>query len=179
MNPAFRSPRVSVPEKRELHPAVNRGGGALDLRERFAIIPRRCCMAQRRKSELTREERRNLDIEISFLAGLTRRDPGYVEALQLLGDDYTRSGKYQEGLAIDEQLARLRPDDPMAHYNLACSLALTEKHEAAFTVLNQAIDRGFRDFRWLSKDPDLAVFRRQPLYRKLRARIRTIQVTIR
>lgn len=163
---------------------ISRGGsralilGDLDLQGVFVMIRRRD-MGQRRKVELTGEELRELDVEISFLAGLTRRDPGYVEALQLLGDNYTRRGRYREGLEVDEQLARLRPADPMAHYNLACSYALTLQPEAAFAALNLAIDRGFRDFRWLSRDPDLAAFRKHRLYRQLRSRIRAMQVEVR
>ena len=34
---------------------------------------------------LSNKEKRDLDVEISFLEGLTKRDPKYVEALQLLG----------------------------------------------------------------------------------------------
>ena len=133
-------------------------------------------MAVSRRPSLSREQKRDLDIEIGFLAGLTRRAPGYVEALQILGDDYTKRGRFEEGLAVDERLAQLRPDDPLAHYNLACSHALTDHHEAAFHELNQALDKGYREFRWLAKDPDLAGFREHPLYRKLRARIRALGV---
>ena len=72
------------------------------------------------RRKLTRREQRDLDIEINFIEGVVQRDPHFVEALQILGDDYTRRGKFDEGLRIDEQLSRLRPRDPMALYNLAC-----------------------------------------------------------
>lgn len=127
---------------------------------------------------MSREERRNLDIEISFLEGLARRDPDYEDALKLLGADYTRRGRFEEGLKVDQQLAQLRPEDPLALYNLACSYALTRQPELAFTTLNRAIDQGYRDFRWLAKDPDLVEFRKHPLYRKLRARVRAMQVKV-
>lgn len=132
-------------------------------------------MAARDQLKLSAEERRNLDIEIGFLSGLTRRDPTYIEALRLLGDAYTRRGKYTEGLEVDEQLTRLQPSDPIAQYNLACSYSLTDQPAAAFRALHRAIDCGFRDFRALSRDPDLARFRKHPLYRKLRERIRTLK----
>ena len=76
------------------------------------------------RRKLTRREQRDLDIEIEFIAGVVRRDPAYVEALQVLGDDYTRRGMHDEGLRIDEQLAQLRPKDAMVLYNLACSYSL-------------------------------------------------------
>ncbi|SVC52913.1 uncharacterized protein METZ01_LOCUS305767, partial [marine metagenome] len=68
-----------------------------------------------------------MDVEISFLEGLAKRDPQYVEALQLLGDDYTKRGRFPEGLAIDEHLSRLLPEDSMVFYNLACSFSLTDR----------------------------------------------------
>lgn len=135
-------------------------------------------MATRGKRKLSQEQARGLDIEIGFLAGLVRRDPAYVEALQLLGDDYVRRGRFDEGLKVDQQVARLRPADPRALYNLACSYALNANPEAAFAELNRAIDAGYRDFRWLSRDPDLAGFRKHPLYRQLRARVRLLRITV-
>jgi len=131
------------------------------------------------RKKMTRAETRDLDIEIGFLEGVVRRDPQYLEALQILGDDYTRRGKYAEGLGIDLELARLRPDDPLVHYNLACSHALTSQFEAAVTSLEQAITLGYRDFHWLAKDPDLRALRKHPLYRRIRDRLKAIVVPIR
>ena len=37
------------------------------------------------RKHLTRQEKRDLDIEIGFLEGIVQRDPTYVDALQLLG----------------------------------------------------------------------------------------------
>src|SRR4249919_2318465 len=96
--------------------------------------------------KLTRRELRDLDIEIGFIEGVVQRAPDYVEALQVLGDDYTRRGKFAHGLTIDEQLARLRPADPLTHYNLACSYSLTGQFERAVAALDRAFDLGYRDF---------------------------------
>ena len=74
----------------------------------------------------TRQELRDLDQEILFLEGIIRRDESYVEALQILGDGYTSRGRYAEGLKIDERLSKLRPEDSLVHYNLACSYSLMD-----------------------------------------------------
>ena len=131
------------------------------------------------RKKLTRREQRDLDVEIGFIEGVVSRDPGYVEALQILGDNYTRRGRYDEGLKVDERLARLRPGDALAHYNLACSYSLTDQFEAAVVALDKALDLGYRDFKWMARDPDLAKLRKHPLYRKIRARIRAMEVKIR
>ena len=135
-------------------------------------------MPPKRSKKLTREQERDLDIEIGFIEGVVRRAPGFVEALQILGDDYTRRGRFADGLKLDEQLAHLRPGDALVHYNLACSYSLTEQLAAAATALNRALDLGYRDFKWLTKDPDLATFRKHPLYKKIRARIKAMEIKI-
>jgi tetratricopeptide (TPR) repeat protein len=127
------------------------------------------------RKELNRQQERNLDIEIGFLEGVVRRDPGYVEALKVLGDDYTKRGKFSEGLEVDERLARLSPQDPLVQYNLACSYSLTGRFEEAVQALDNALGNGYRDFRWLSRDPDLRALRKHPLYKKVRAKLRELK----
>ena len=122
--------------------------------------------------KLTRNDQRNLDVEISFIEGVVRRDPGYVDALQILGDDYTRRGRFADGLTVDEQLARLRPDDAMVLYNLACSYSLTDRLDEALDALHRAIAAGYSEFAWMVKDPDLAAVRQHPLYEKVRDKIK-------
>jgi tetratricopeptide (TPR) repeat protein len=136
-------------------------------------------MAPKSKKKLSRDQQRDLDIEIGFLEGVVRRDPTYVEALQVLGDGYTRRGRFEAGLKVDEQLSRLRPADALVHYNLACSYSLTEQLEEAAAALNRALDLGYRDFKRLTKDPDLARLRKHSLYKKIRARIKAMDVKIR
>jgi tetratricopeptide (TPR) repeat protein len=124
------------------------------------------------RKELSREEQRNLDIQIGFMEGVVRRDPAFVEALQVLGDDYTKRGRFVAGLRVDEQLAQLRPSDPVVQYNLACSYSLTGNFNQAAAALEKALDLGYRDFKWLARDPDLSDLREHPLYKALRAKIR-------
>jgi tetratricopeptide (TPR) repeat protein len=128
---------------------------------------------------LTRQEKRDLDIEIGFLEGVVDRDPLFVDALQLLGDGYTKRGKYLAGLRVDQKLAGLRPRDPLVFYNLACSLCLTKRYIEAAEALEEAINLGYRDFRWLAEDPDLHDLRKQPIYRRIRAKLRQMKVRVR
>ena len=128
--------------------------------------------------KLSRRQLRDLDIEIGFMAAVVKRDPRFVEALQVLGDDYTRRGKFAEGLKIDEQLVQLNPEDPTTLYNLACSYSLTKRYDEAVAVLGRAIDRGYLDFRWLVKDPDLQPLRQHPLFKKIQAQIRSVKIKV-
>ncbi len=131
------------------------------------------------QKKLTRREQRNLDIEIGFIEGVVDRDPGYLEALQILGDDYTRRGRYRDGLRIDERLAELRPEDSLVLYNLACSYSLMDRVQDALIALEKALLLGYRDFKWLAADPDLRNVRRHPQYLKMRAKFRTLRIRVR
>jgi tetratricopeptide (TPR) repeat protein len=127
------------------------------------------------KNKLNSSEQRELDVKIQFIEGLVRRDPDYVDALQLLGDHYTQRGRFTEGLHVDERLARLEPGNPLVFYNLACSYSLTDEFDRALHALNQAIELGYRDFKWLAKDPDLKKLRAHPTFLGLKEKIRRLK----
>ncbi|MEC8972844.1 MAG: hypothetical protein VX509_02935 [Verrucomicrobiota bacterium] len=123
------------------------------------------------RQPLTTKEKRDLDIEIAFLEGLTQRDPKYVEALQLLGDHYTQRDRCRDGLAVDEHLAKLLPDNSMVFYNLACSYSLTDQIDESITALNKAVHLGYKDSQWMDKDPDLNNVRTDPRYKRIRRQL--------
>ena len=132
-------------------------------------------MGKTPERKLNRRQARDLDIEIGFLEGVVRRDPEFIEALQVLGDDYTERGRLADSLKVDERLRQLRPEDPNVLFNYACSLALSGAMEHACGELERALDLGYRDFRWLQRDPDLADLRKHPSYRKVKAKIKALK----
>jgi hypothetical protein len=75
--------------------------------------------------------------------------------MRALGDLYTRTGAYADGLRVDENLSRLCAEDPVVWYNLACSLALANRADDAFDALNRAVELGYNDYEGMKKDPDL------------------------
>ena len=123
------------------------------------------------RQDLSSREKQELDVEISFLEGLAKRDPQYVEALQLLGDDYTKRGRFPEGLAIDEHLSRLLPEDSMVFYNLACSFSLTDRVDDSITALKKAVQLGYDDTKWMDEDPDLNKIRSDPRFEQIRHKL--------
>lgn len=110
----------------------------------------------------------DLEFEIRFFEGVTKRDPGFIEALQILGDAYTKTGQWDKGLQVDERLARLCPESPLVFYNLACSYSLLKRIEEAFAALDRAVHLGYDDARWLTKDPDLDNIRQDRRFEKIR-----------
>jgi tetratricopeptide (TPR) repeat protein len=131
--------------------------------------------AEKRSNRINQRE---LDTKIEFMEGLVRRDPEFIDALQLLGDHYTQRGRYTDGLQIDERLARLEPQSPIVFYNLACSYALTEQFDRAALALEKALQLGYTDFNWLARDPDLKKFRQQPAYRDIQKKIRGMKIKV-
>ncbi|MDR3378626.1 MAG: hypothetical protein P4M10_08070 [Verrucomicrobiae bacterium] len=127
------------------------------------------------RKKLNRIEERDLDTKIEFIEGLVRRDPNYVDALQILGDHYTQRGRIGEGLKVDERLARLEPGNPLVFYNLACSYSLAGEMDQAIRSLERALDLGYRDFDWLAKDPDLKPLRADPAFDELKTKIRQLK----
>ncbi len=108
-----------------------------------------------------------LDFEIDFFSSILLRHPDYLDVLRVHGNNLTLQGRYEEGLKIDRRLTRLRPQDALAHYNLACSLALLHKPESAFKALRRSMELGYRDFRYMLEDGDLDVLRKDPRFRQL------------
>jgi tetratricopeptide (TPR) repeat protein len=131
-----------------------------------------------KSKKLNRKEVRDLDIKITFMEGIVRRDPKYVEALQILGDHYTQRGEYDHSLKVDKRLSRLEPRNPLVFYNLACSHSLNSEFDMAASALEKALSLGYNDFKWLARDPDLRQLRKHPLYRTIEDKIRKMKVKV-
>ena len=106
-------------------------------------------------------------VELAFLEKVARRLPEDVEILQALADLYTKSGKYQEGLEIDEKLSHQLPGDDLVWYNLGCSYALTNRADDAFEALTKAVELGYADYDWMKTDPDLNSLHSDPRFESL------------
>lgn len=114
---------------------------------------------------------KSIDFEIRFCEGILKRSPTFVQALSMLGDLYTKKGRFQSGLMIDEQLSRLKPDDPIVFYNLACSYSLTTEIDKAFWAIKKAIKFGYDDFSHLETDKDIENLRKDSRFQRYYRRI--------
>jgi tetratricopeptide (TPR) repeat protein len=112
-------------------------------------------------------DQNQLDFEVAFFAAILEHSPDYVDVLRILGSLLTLKGRFAEGLKIDRRLVRLRPEDPLAHYNLACSYALLKRPDQSLETLRRAVELGYRDFRYMREDHDLETIRHDPRFRQL------------
>jgi tetratricopeptide (TPR) repeat protein len=111
-------------------------------------------------------------IEMTFLEQVRRRCPAYRPVNEVLGDLYTKVGRFEDGLDVDLTLTRSYPDDPYVWYNLGCSYALTGQRDEAFVALGRAVDLGYADFEWFMKDDNLGSIRSDLRFLALLLRMR-------
>ena len=112
-------------------------------------------------------DQHQLDFELDFFEGVLGRCPDYVDVLRIMGNLLTLKGRFAEGMQIDKRLVQLRPNDSLAHYNLACSYALLKRPDQALKTLRRAVELGYRDFRYMKEDHDLDTIRHDPRFRQL------------
>ncbi len=121
------------------------------------------------KFDLKTPEFRKTDdeFEIWFLEGVLEIYPAYAECLMFLGNLYTANGMYEKGLRVDVKLSKLKPCDPLVHYNLACSYSLLGSVDKSLGSLGIAINLGYNDIRHLENDSDLDGLRDEAGYEML------------
>jgi len=112
-------------------------------------------------------ERPQLDFELEFFEHVLARLPDFAEVLRAQASNLTTKGLLKEGLKVDQKLVQLRPEDPTAHYNLACRYALLKQRDMALTTLRRAVELGYRDFRFMLQDQDLDSIRKDPRFKQL------------
>ncbi len=95
------------------------------------------------------------EFTIWFLEGVLDKYPAYVECLVYLGNAYTATGLYEKGLEVDLRLEKLRPEDSLVYYNLACSYSLMGMLSESLDALEKAVDMGYDDLEHLTGDNDL------------------------
>lgn len=112
-------------------------------------------------------ESEQIEFEMKFCRDILNNYPDYVDVLRVYGNLLTKQGQFDEGVEIDRRLVRLRPEDAIAHYNLACSLCLLRKHEQTLIELRKAFELGYTDFAYLRKDRDLESIRQDRRFKVL------------
>jgi hypothetical protein len=105
--------------------------------------------------------------DIRFLEDMLARRGEDQEILSQLAYLYTQDKRYRDALALDRRLAAMRPNDPIAFYNLACSHALLKQINRGFAALKRAIQCGYRDLEQMQLDADLENLRKDRHWNEL------------
>lgn len=103
-----------------------------------------------------------LDFDIDFFERLLARSPDSLETLRVLAELVSKKGLVTRAVELDRRLVELLPDDFLARYNLACSLARAGRADDAIDALSRAILLGYDDLDHMESDPDLESIRNHP-----------------
>ena len=111
-----------------------------------------------------------LDFDIDFFERLLSRNGDSLEVLRLLAELVSKKGLVDRAAELDAKVVELLPDDCLARYNLACSLARAGRPDEAIDSLSKAILLGYDDLAHVDVDPDLDSLRDLPEFRALLGR---------
>jgi TolB-like protein/cytochrome c-type biogenesis protein CcmH/NrfG len=104
---------------------------------------------------------------ISLFPQYLARHPDDATAHGYFAQQLARVGQRDDAIVeIDTALA-LAPDDANILYNAACCLAQLGERSRAVESLARAVDRGYRFFEWIKRDPDFDAIREEPGYLEL------------
>lgn len=96
-----------------------------------------------------------------------RHNPVFAPSFLLLASVMRLTGRVRESADAARMAVLVDPDCAPAHYDLACYYALSGETDRAFTAFKSALDKGFCDFEWAGRDPDLEKLRDRPGFRDL------------
>ena len=128
---------------KKIRPRWNHWDFAIDS---HAVAPERA---------LRRFNKSQTEFDIAFFEDVLAGSPNHLDTIRTLAELYTANGQYRQGLRMDQRVVAASPRDPVANYNLACSLSLTHRMDECFKILRQAIRLGYRDFSHMAADTDL------------------------
>ncbi len=111
-----------------------------------------------------------LDFDIDFFERLLNRNCDSLEVLRLLAELVSKKGLVERAAELDAKVVELLPEDCLARYNLACSLARAGRPDEAIDSLSKAILLGYDDLAHMDVDPDLDSLRDLPEFRALLGR---------
>ena len=107
------------------------------------------------------------EFDLDFFGQVLKRSEENPDVMRRLAELFARRGDYPEALRLDRKLTERFPQDHVARYNLACSLAMTGQIGQAISALAKAIDLGYADFAHIEADSDLDVLRDEPSFNEL------------
>lgn len=117
------------------------------------------------------------ELTLEFTSGLAdavlRNDPLNLGALEIAAQAYSEGGLHPRALEIDLKLVALCPDNAICHYNLACTYSQLGRIDDSLDELTTAALLGYRDWKHMEKDPDLAAARKDHRYGSLLRRLRS------
>jgi non-specific serine/threonine protein kinase len=93
--------------------------------------------------------------------------PEDVRARALLAGFYAAFNREEDAIRQVQTAVALRPGDANVLYNAACVYCVLGRKNEGLGTLKQAFQAGYGNRDWASRDPDLAILRDDPEFRRL------------
>lgn len=104
--------------------------------------------------------------EENYSKGLIQ-NPKNKDLLTGLAYSQTSQKKYQDAEKTFRKALEVDNADHWAYYNLCCLFSIQSKPTEAFSWLNQALQKGFKDYEHIQTDTDLDNIRQLPEFKTL------------
>ncbi len=88
--------------------------------------------------------------------------PEDARARMLLASRYAAFGRKDDACHQLEKGVAMRPNDPNTLYNAACTYGNLQMKQEALAMIRRAVETGFTDTEWISRDPDLTCLHDDP-----------------
>jgi non-specific serine/threonine protein kinase len=93
--------------------------------------------------------------------------PEDVRARILLAATFVQLGRDKDASQHLEMAVAMRPNDPNTLYNAACTYGMLGMKAESLAMLKRAIECGFTDREWISRDSDLSSIHDEPEFKRL------------
>jgi serine/threonine protein kinase/cytochrome c-type biogenesis protein CcmH/NrfG len=104
---------------------------------------------------------------ISLLERQLQTVPEDARAHVLLANTYASVGRAREAASEVEKAVAMRGNDPLTLYNAACTYGNLNMKAEALATLKKAVEAGYHNPDWASRDNDLACLHDDPEFQRL------------
>ena len=104
---------------------------------------------------------------VAALENHLKQVPEDARARILLGLDYAKLGRNEDGLREANLAITLRANEASILYNAACLYCSLHKKTEALDTLRKAWEAGFKDATWARRDPDLVSLHGEPEFERM------------
>lgn len=112
-----------------------------------------------------KSQEKKVFFEKQFYEKLAKLNPDFLEVFMQLSKIYLLSKNYKKVLKVDRKIAEIMKFDGISYYNLACDYSVIGDIEKSFKYLKIAILLGFKNKKYILKDPDLENLRKSKKFK--------------
>jgi tetratricopeptide (TPR) repeat protein len=113
------------------------------------------------------QEDQQYELAIQEFQKILDESPFHFQATYHIAFAYLLAKNYKKSIHHFVIARRIRPQDSLTLYNLACAYSLAGQIDNGLEALEASIDAGFTDHGHISKDPDLNPLRQEDKFKEM------------